>query len=109
MSEFLPRVWAAFTSRFMGGTCILDPRVWQGEPITACAWIWVALSPPGPNGGLSRNAEGMGWTKQYALLLHSGDVFVAGTLPIPRVEPGRFLRGCRRLDWPGSQAGPSER
>lgn len=101
----LPRVWARLTAvqgRLCGGQCISDPRVWVGAPTEACVWAWCAV-PPGRE--LAPNSNGMGWTKRSSLLLHPGDIFVPGleSYPKPTREPGRYLRGCSRLDWPGSR------
>ena len=77
-------------------------EVWVGEPTRFSAWVWAALSP---TSGLRRNSEGKGWTTSYALLIHPGDIFVAATLECPRVatQPGKYLRGCSKIDWLGGR------
>lgn len=99
------RLWArltAATGRLWGGQCLSDPRVWVGEPTRVCVWTWAALSPASM---LIRNSKGMGWTRSFTLPIHPGDIFVPGLdiYPKPTEDPGRYLSGCSKIDWPGGR------
>lgn len=101
----LPRLWAkltAATGRLWGGQCLSDPRVWLGEPTRANVWVWARLSQFSE---LASNADGMGWTESYSLHLQPGEIFISARCvhQKPGKEPGKWLRGCSEIDWPGGR------